>query len=171
MRNIITSCLLSAALLASCSRQSDVAPAQTAAPAKQRSIGQQVFLTNFGTLSPEQSPWSVQIDEREAWVARAMPKSTTAFHDAGRVTTLSSSGVGHSGVPNWHPQSGWFACIDGDERVWVYDGQTNLFILETFETNGVTGNVAFDLRTYRRLVPSEIRSRLSPVAQQLLPHE
>jgi hypothetical protein len=168
MRIIIASLWLSAALLASCSRHSDMAPPQPAAAAKQPTDDPRVFLTNFGTLSPRQSAWSVQVDQSNAWVARGIPKSAVAFRDAGMVTTLTTSGTANLGVPNWHPQSGWFAHISADERVWVYDGQTNLFIVEAVESNGVPGTTAFEMSIYPRPVLPAVRSRLSAVARQLL---
>lgn len=165
MRNIIILLSLSAAFLTSCSRQSDSAPTQPPADAPR------VFLTNFGTLSPERSLFSVRVDESNACVVASIPKSDLAFHDAGKVTTFSTSGSASLKTPNWHPQTGWFAYIDTDERVWVYDGQTNLIIYEATKTNDAPIFAAYDTKTYPRSVPSEVRSRLSTVMQQLLEHE
>ena len=150
MRLIVACLLLSTTLFVSCSKPSDGSPAQTAGDAKQPADSPGAFLTDFGKLSPKDSKWSVQVDAAER-------KATVTFG------TGNAAPVIHP--PTWRAQSGWFAHVSGDNRLWLYDGQTQLMI---FEINA-TGDVAYyGIWNYPRPVPAAIRSRLSPDAQKQL---
>ena len=146
MRALPTILALSITLLASCKQHSGIVTTP-------QSVQQDIFLTNAGTLNSTLSRWSVRIDE---------------ISERAKVTQHTGTVAASVEVPNWRAQPGWFACVGADERVWVYDGQTNLCIVET---NASGGTVIFGLSTYPRPVPLAIRNRLSSAAQQLLKHE
>lgn len=114
------------------------------------------FLTNFGTLKESHgSSWSVEVSatDRTAKISRRFKIPT------------GGAGVTSIEAPNWHAQSNWFAGVDNDNRVWVYDGVTNLCVCEITSSGGTRIS---DLTTWGQAVPPDVYSRLSPATQQFL---
>src|SRR5437867_11465034 len=96
------------------------------------------FMTEFGEFTPPNTHWVVRVApaDRKVHVLRQTGAATT---------DLSPS--------QWRAQIGWFAYIDTDDRVWAYNGDRDLYIVEATDN----GARCFDITTYPRSVPQEVR--------------
>ena len=69
--------------------------------------------------------------------------------------------------PTWTARPGWFAFFEGEERVWAYDGETDLFIVEKID-RPMGGSRIWGLSPYPWQPPDEVYGRLSEAARNLL---
>ena len=107
------------------------------------------LMTQFGKFSPVGSPWTVQVSDsdRTLHISRRMPYGNT--------------GVSPS---SWKPQTGWFAFIENEERVWAYDGNRNLYLLTLTDD----GTASYGSTVFPCPVPDQVLTRLSPSARRAI---
>lgn len=108
------------------------------------------LITKFGQFSPTGSPWVVKAsaDDRKLMITRRY-----AF--------------GHTDVSQnvLKAEDGWFAFIENDERVWVYYGGEDLYLLVAL---GTEGTAFYGTRHFPCPVPDEVLARISPAVRQAI---
>lgn len=107
MRYYITVLVICGATLSGCAHRSQVAVSATSDTPK-------TFMSSFGEFSPSHSPWTVRVSEGDGRIAIS------------RRTQFGSTEVSPS---TWKAELGWFAFVENEQRVWAYDGKSDLYLL------------------------------------------
>jgi len=140
MRHHISVLMVAAATLLGCAHRPHVA-----APSSPDTTGR--LTTAFGEFSPAGSAWTVRVSDSD----RQMKIS--------RNTQFGSTAVSPS---KWKAETGWFAFVENDERVWAYDGHGYLYLL----TLTKDGTGSYGPRAFPCPIPHEVYTRLSASAQK-----
>ena len=149
LRLIAVSSVL-AILLFGCSQKASDKPGATG-------IKQITFVTNTGTAKIDGSRWTIAVAALDCKATVTSSFKIPFASDQAGTTSIEA--------PNWKAQPGWFACADTEDRLFLYDGVTQLVIFESVNSGGTR---VFDITTYPSPMPVEIRSRLSDTALKLL---
>jgi len=157
MNNCILSVSLIAFLSAGCAHQQEstsaLAPDAVTGTAPLRTVAPPAVVTNqlittFGEHSIG-GVWNLQVSREER-------------------TVEVGTNVARSKPSEWRAQDGWFALVENDRRVWMYDGDRSLLLYEftrtpTGGTGSWSGPTKFDCP-----VPGVVLTRLSTAARKAI---
>jgi hypothetical protein len=113
---------------------------------------------SFGTYHDTVTGWTISVGETNG--IHIGPRTNSALLGIVKFsTTVSPSG--------WRPHTGWFAYAESAERVWVFDGERELMVLEATPKEW-----GFHVPPFRYSVPAEVLGRLpEPVRQSVGKHD
>jgi hypothetical protein len=146
MRYVISITLASVIMLVGCHSPSLI-HTQTAAPIPFHSM----FITTFGTHTSQDGKWQIKASSDSLVLSR--PSVT---HSADWIT---------NSPHDWKAQAGWFVYTETVSKVWAYDGDRRLILLQL---TGVEDYSQMFEMLFPCAVPSEVSSRLSEDAQQTI---
>jgi len=114
-----------------------------------------MLITVLGTRTSSDGAWRIGVSETKLEMSRYESANGVGWSRTGW-TTDSPDG--------WKAQPGWFVFIESDERVWAYDCDRLLLLLNSIGDHGpVSGPTRFSVA-----VPHEVHSRLSEAAQRAI---
>ena len=138
--------LLAVVLSTGCHSTSDESSSLTVPGARH---GQQpLLITTRGTHGSASEPWTIRVAEDGTL---HVSRNRLYSHD-----TVSPM--------QWQARNGWCVFVENDMRVWAYDGERNLWMLQVTREGSTThGPVHFPCP-----VPSAVLEKMSPAARQAI---
>ncbi|HEY4416930.1 MAG TPA: hypothetical protein VGO57_14670 [Verrucomicrobiae bacterium] len=116
-------------------------------------------ITGFGDVSFPQSPWTVQVSETN----RTVKISYRYLSGTNGISSLS-----FTSPKDWRAKSGWFVFIENNERVWAYDGGSNLFLQVCIPYKVKPRCVSYGPSYFPYTVPTIVFARLSKKTQDAI---
>jgi hypothetical protein len=114
------------------------------------------LMTTFGEISRSDSPWTVRMSAADLTFQ-------ISYHF---VSDINGSGAASVSSPaDWRARSGWFVFVENNERVWAYDGDTNLFLLAAKSSKLGPTCTSYGYHTFPCPVPDAVLTRLTPEAR------
>jgi len=112
-----------------------------------------MLFTDFGVHTSADGHWRVEVHEHKELVVVRLGRGVSSSHR----------------VIGWQAHTDWFAVIDTESRVWVFDGLQNLTLVTWTTTGPVSETLAFyGPRRFPVAPPQEVASLLPQDFAQMI---
>ena len=116
-------------------------------------------MKQFGEASFSGTPWTVQVSETNRTF------QISYRYDSG---TNGAACINFASPADWRAKPGWFIFVENNERVWAYDGGSNLFLQSAIPYKLGPRCASYGPSYFPYAVPGEVFGRLSKHTQDAI---
>ena len=117
------------------------------------------LMNQFGEASFSGTPWTVQVSETNRTF------QISYRYDSG---TNGVACINFASPADWRAKPGWFIFVENNERVWAYDGGSNLFLQSAIPYKLGPRCASYGPSYFPYAVPGEVFGRLSKHTQDAI---
>ena len=117
------------------------------------------WMTEFGEVSFTGTPWTVCVSETNRTF------QISYRYDSG---TNGAACINFASPADWRAKPGWFIFVENNERVWAYDGGSNLFLQSAIPYRLGPKCASYGPSYFPYAVPGEVFGRLSKHTQDAI---
>ena len=161
MRNAVLILFASVVIFAGCQSQPLVRPQSSTVVTAKPPPFQPILITTLGTNNSSDGFWRIGVSDTTLDLSRWQAVKHSNWGYAGWSTTSLNTDGG------WRCHPGWIVYTESPSRVWAYDGERKVYLLEyKFVEQGSKSTIYDSHVKFPCAVPGEVFSRLSETARK-----